>query len=176
MQQYQFEKIFSQMEKEFGKIQRGDEDFHTMMIYPIESNLLKTYRRYPASNTRRLLEAIALVLFDIRSKYTGESFDLSNFRNEDNARLEHAILMAFDHFTNEELRSQIADRYDLTDAKTLHDFYEEPVICLLRIKESVDDWIRRMGSNGYFEFAEQYIGPNVIGDQMTYSYLEDADE
>ena len=32
MQQYQFEKIFTQMEKEFRKIQRGDEDFHTMMI------------------------------------------------------------------------------------------------------------------------------------------------
>lgn len=31
MQQYQFEKIYSQMEKEFGTIERGDEDLHTMM-------------------------------------------------------------------------------------------------------------------------------------------------
>ena len=38
MQQYQFEKIYSQMEKEFGKIAKGDEDFHTMNIFPIESN------------------------------------------------------------------------------------------------------------------------------------------
>lgn len=179
MQRYQFEKIYSQMEKEFGKIERGSEDFHTLTLYPIESNLLKTYRKFPASNSRRLLEAIALALFDIKSRYTGETYDLDAFRNEDNARLEHAILMAFDPFTNEELHSLIdADPgIDLTDKKTLHDIYAEPVICLLRIKESVDTWIKRMGSNGYFEFSESYMGPEISGEEMIYVWANNpADE
>ena len=78
MQQYQFEKIYSQMEKEFGTIERGDEDLHTMMFYPLESNLLKTHRQYPSSNSRRLREAIGLVFYDIKSRYTGEQYDLDN--------------------------------------------------------------------------------------------------
>lgn len=72
MQQYQFEKIYSQMEKEYGKIAKGDEDFHTINIFAMESNLLKVHRKFPSSNSRRLLEAIALVLFDIKSRCTGK--------------------------------------------------------------------------------------------------------
>ena len=64
MQQYQFDRIYSQMEKEFGRIRTGEEE-HMMMLFPIEGNLLKTYRKYPASNSRRPREAIGLVLFDI---------------------------------------------------------------------------------------------------------------
>ena len=93
MQLYQFEKIYSQMEKEFGKIRKGDEETYSMLLLPVESNALKIHRKFPASNSRRMKEAIALVLFDIKSRCTGESFDTGNFRNEDNERLETALLM-----------------------------------------------------------------------------------
>ena len=171
MQQYQFEKIYSQMEKEFGKIDKGEEEFHTMMFFTIESNLLKIHRQYPTSNSRRLKEAIALALFDIKSRCTNESFELDAFRNEENERLEQAVLMAFDPFTNEEIRTFIDDEtdIDLTDPDTLHGLYTEAVLCLLRIRESVETWEKRMGSNGYFEFAESYMGPQVEGDEMAYT-------
>lgn len=174
MQQYQFEKIYSQMEKEFGKIEKGEEDFHTMMLYPIESNVLKIHRKYPEANSRRLLEALALALFDIRSRCTGEAFDLGNFRNEANEKLEHAILMAFDPFTNEELHDLILseNKLDLADPATLHELYTEPVICILRIKESVEGWIKRMGSDGYFDFSEGYMGPEIKGDTMAYALTD----
>ena len=152
MQQYQFEKIYSQMEKEYGKIAKGDEDFHTINIFAMESN--------------------------IKSRCTGETFELDSFRNEDNARLEHALLMAFDPFTNEELHAAISadSNIDLTDKKTLHDIYAEPVICLLRIKESVNTWIKRMGSDGYFDFAESFMGKNITGDEMTYAWSDITDQ
>lgn len=171
MQQYQFEKIYSQMQKEFGKISSGEEDYHTMVFFPIESNLLKVHRNYPSSNSRRLKEAIALALFAIKSRCTGETFDLDRFRNEDNERLEHAILMAFDPFTNEEIRTFIDNEsdIDLTDPQSLHTLYTEPVLCLLRIMESVEMWEKRMGPNGYFEFSENYMGSQITGDTMTYT-------
>lgn len=50
---------------------------------------------------------IALVLFDIKSCYTGEKYDLKSFRNKDNEKLENALLMAFDPFTNEEIQKVI---------------------------------------------------------------------
>ena len=71
MQLYQFERIYSQMEKEFGKIKKGNEEAFGMLLLPMEGNALKIYRSNPSSNSRRLREAIALVLFDITSCYTG---------------------------------------------------------------------------------------------------------
>lgn len=103
MQPYQFEKIYSQMAKEFGKIKLGQEDRYAMMLFPIESNALKIHRKNLESNSRRFREAIALALFDIKARYTGEEISLHPFRNADNEKLENAILMAFDPFTNEEV-------------------------------------------------------------------------
>ena len=160
MQLYQFERIYSQMEKEFGKIKKGNEEAFGMLLLPMEGNALKIYWSNPSSNSRRLREAIALVLFDIKSCYTGEKYDLKSFRNKDNEKLEKALLMAFDPFTNEEM-----------DLRELHDYYKVPVMCLLRIKESVDTWEKQAGSNGYFEFIEQYMGAEIKGKEMNFSVL-----
>ena len=70
MQRYQFERIYSEMEKEFGKMKKGTEDSYAMLMLPMEGNALKIHRANPKSNSRRLREAIALVLFDVKSRYT----------------------------------------------------------------------------------------------------------
>ncbi|MBD5543206.1 MAG: hypothetical protein HDR01_02895 [Lachnospiraceae bacterium] len=142
MQLYQFEKIYNEMEKEFGKIKSGTEEAHTMMFLPLEGNALKIHRSYPTSNSRRLREAIALVLFRLKENYTEASYDTSKFRNEDNCRLETALLMAFDPFTNPE------------------------------IKEAIDMWEKRNGANGYFDFIEQYMGQQINGEEMNFSVLK----
>ena len=38
MQLYQFERIYSQMEKEFGKIRKGEEEVYSMLFLPLEGN------------------------------------------------------------------------------------------------------------------------------------------
>jgi len=171
MQQYQFERIYSQMEKEFGKIRGGEEEEHTMQFFSLEGNALRIHRKYPASNSRRLREAIALVLFDIKMRYTGEEIRLDEFRNEDNSRLEQALLMAIDPFTNKELQAVLEDGADVDweDKEFLRRFYAEPVLCLLRIKKSIDTFEKRMGADGYFEFIENQIGGSITGDEMKYA-------
>ena len=173
MQLYQFEKIYSQMEKEFGKIRKGEEDKYAMLLLPMEENALKTHRQYPASNSRRLKEAIALVLFDIKEKYTGEVFDTQNFRNDDVERLEKALLMAFDPYTNSEIMELLKKQFqtDELTQETLKNYYKCPVLCLLRIKDSVDMWEKRSGTNGYFEFVESYMGSHIKGTEMHYSIM-----
>lgn len=37
MQMYQFEKIYAEMGKEYGKIRKGEEEVHSMMLFPMES-------------------------------------------------------------------------------------------------------------------------------------------
>ena len=173
MQQYQFERIYNFMEKEFGRIRPGQEEQHERMLFPMESNLLKTHRSFPASNSRRLKEAIALALFDIRSKYTGEQFVVDKFRNEENERLEQALLMTFDPFTNEKIKETLTSDFalDVTDMTQLHDFYAEAVLCMLRIKESIDTWEKRMGSNGYFQVLENMIGSVIYGNEMQFAIV-----
>ena len=173
MQHYQFEKIFSQMEKEFGKVKSGQEEHHAMMLMPLESNALKIHRKYPSSNSRRLREAIALVLFDVKERCTGEIINTDSFRDDDNQRLERALLMAFDPFTSQEVKEVITSQttIDLSDHDQLHAYYVEPVRCLLRIKESIDTWVKQNGSDGYFDFIEQFMGSEIHGDEMNFSIL-----
>ena len=173
MQLYQFEKIFSQMGKEFGKMKDGEEEVYAMLLAAMEGNALKIYRSYSTSNSRRMREAIALVLFDIKEKYTDEKIDTGKFRNEDNERLEKALLMAFDPYTNakvmELLKQQAIIDGDSKDG--LKEYYTIPVMCLLRIKDSIDTWEKRSGSNGYFDFIEGFMGSQIKGTEMNFSII-----
>lgn len=55
---------------------------------------------------------------------------------------------------------------ELDDKNQLRELYKEPVICMLRIKESVDGWGKRLGADGYFTFTEDFMGNSVPRDQI----------
>ena len=173
MQLYQFEKIYQQTEKEFGKIKKGDEEIYSMLLLPLEGNVLKIHREAPLSNSRRLREAIALVLFDIRGKCIGETIDTVKFRNEDNEKLEKALLMAFDPYTNTEVMEFLIqqNKTDELNQSKMKDYYKLPVMCLLRIKESIDTWEKQSGADGYFDFLENYMGSQIKGTEMNFSIM-----
>ena len=144
-----------------------------MLLFPMESNALKVHRSNPESNSRRLREAIGLVLFDIKSRYTEETYDVEAFRNKDNRKLEEALLMAFDPFTNEEIKGILGMQLEPAE---LRKYYREPIMCLLRIKDSIDTWEKRAGANGYFEFIEGYMGAQINGNEMNFSVLAGVQE
>lgn len=173
MQLYQFERIYSQMEKEFGKIRKGEEDAYAMLLFPLEGNVLKTHREFPSSNSRRLREAIALALFDIKERWTGEKADTEKFRNEDNEKLEKALLMAFDPYTNAEVMELLKQQEETEELsrEMLKSYYQFPVMCLLRIKDSIDTWEKRAGANGYFDFLESYMGSQIKGTEMDFTLV-----
>ena len=82
----------------------GRENNHA--VIPVWKNLFTN-----ESNSRRLREAIALALFDVKGNYSGEKYDTSNFRNEENERLEKALLMAFDPYTNKEIMELLKEQF-----------------------------------------------------------------
>ncbi|MGN1184599.1 MAG: hypothetical protein ACI4R7_05170, partial [Oliverpabstia sp.] len=153
------------MEREFGRMRKGEEDVYSMLLIALEGNVLKIHREFPSSNSRRLREAIALVLFDIKGNCTGEKADTGNFRNEENEKLEKALLMAFDPFVNENVMKVLKKKTrtrELTQ-EMLKSYYKIPVMCLLRIKDSIDTWEKRSGADGYFDFIEGYMGSQIKG-------------
>ena len=173
MQLYQFEKIYSQMSKEFGKMRKGEEDVYSMLLLPLEGNALKIHREFPSSNSRRLREAIALALFDIKERCTGEKADTEKFRNEDNEKLEKALLMAFDPYTNAKVMKLLKRQKKTKELsqEMLKNYYKLPVMCLLRIKDSIDTWEKRSGANGYFDFIESYMGSQIKGTEMNFALM-----
>ena len=177
MQLYQFEKIYSQMEREFGKIRKGKEETYSMLLLPMEGNVLKIHREFPESNSRRLREAIALVLFDIKGNYSREKYDIDNFRNKENGRLEKALLMTFDPYTNNEIMELLKEKLqmDMLSQEQVKEYYKFPVMCLLRIKESIDTWEKRSGSDGYFDFIEGYMGKEIKGNDMNFSIMSSGE-
>ena len=179
MKLFEFEKIARKMEKQFGKISKGDEESHAMVLFPMEGNLLKINRKYPASNSRRLREAIFITLHQIDSYLTGEKADTGSFENEDNIRLKDALMYVFDPFSNEEVKAILTEKseLDLEDREQLESYYREPVQCILRILDSVDHWEKRCGSNGYFQFVENWLGEKVPrDDKLNYAILLSGDK
>lgn len=173
MQQYQFDRIATHMGREFGKMSHGDEQKYAMVMMPMEGNALIIHRQYHSSNSRCLRNAINLVLFHIKEKCTGDTYDVENFRDEDTARLEHALLMAFDPYTNTEVKAALWEQFGTDDPseKELRDYYKVPVMCLIRIRDSIDLWEKNMGSNGYFEFIESQMGRLIKGQKMNYAVM-----
>ena len=161
------------MEKEFGKMRKGEEEACAMLLLPLEGNALKAHREFPSSNSRRLREAIALVLFDIKERCTGEKVDTGKFRNEDNEKLEKALLMAFDPYTNAEVMELLKqqEKTEGLSQEMLKNYYKLPVMCLLRIKDSIDTWEKRSGANGYFDFIESYMGSQIKGTEMNFTLM-----
>ena len=133
----------------------------------------KIHREFPESNSRRLREAIALALFDIKGNYSREKYDTDNFRNKENGRLEKALLMAFDPYTNNEIMELLKEQLqmDMLSQEQVKEYYKFPVMCLLRIKESIDTWEKRSGSDGYFDFIEGYMGKEIKGNDMNFSIM-----
>ena len=161
------------MEREFGKIRKGEEETYAMLLLPMEGNVLKIHREFPESNSRRLREAIALALFDIKGNYSREKYDIDNFRNKENGRLQKALLMAFDPYTNNEIMELLKEQLqmDMLSQEQVKEYYKFPVMCLLRIKESIDTWEKRSGSDGYFDFIEGYMGKEIKGNDMNFSIM-----
>ena len=144
-----------------------------MLLLLLEGNALKVHREFPSSNSRRLREAIALVLFDIKERCTGEKADTEKFRNEDNEKLEKALLMAFDPYTNVEVMELLKqqENTEKLSQEMLKSYYKPPVMCLLRIKDSIDTWEKRSGADGYFDFIASYMGSQIKGTEMNFTLM-----
>ena len=114
-----------------------------------------------------------MTLFDIKGNYSREKYDTDNFRNKENGRLEKALLMAFDPYTSNEIMKLLKEQFqmDMLSQEQVKEYYKFPVMCLLRIKESIDTWEKHSCSDGYFDFIEGYMGKEIKGNDMNFSIM-----
>lgn len=168
MNRYQFEQVTRKMERRYGKIRKGEEDLHAMVLFPMESNVLKIHRIHPESNSICLKEAIFLTLHKVEGYLEEETDEAAGYETAENARLMEALLASFDPFTNTEIHDVLCKEggMDMNDKDAVIEYFKEPVQCIMRIKDSVDYWERRGGSNGYFIFLDGWMGDRVPRDDV----------
>ncbi len=168
--QYTLDRISSRMAKQFGKIKRGEEEDYDMLLLPMEGNLLKLHRKQKKLNGHRVLEAIHIVLLKVDGYLRDVDYDFSAVATAENMSLADAFLLAFDPFSREEIMNIAKDNFDLNTTQGLKEYYKVPVICLLRIEQSVEMWTKKWGMYGYFEFFEETMGSLVAhNDEMDFS-------
>ena len=164
-----FERISSNMAREFGTIKRGQEERYAMMLFPIESNLIKVNRRNGVNNGRRAMEAVKISLFTINGYLNGWKYDFGQYLTAENKDYVDAILHAIDPFTNEELAAAVSQWHDLNSTDDLREHFDTPVKCLLRIESSMQQWTNDYGPSGYFDFLEGLMGNQIIDDKLNFT-------
>ena len=166
---YNFNKISSNMGKEFGSVRKGEEGQYSYMLQPIEENILKTSRLNNIKSGRDIIAAIHICLFVIDGYLKNIEYELAEHETNENKDFVRAILTACDPFTNNELNNIVSEKYDINTPDGLKSYFEIPVMCLLRIEKSIETWSKEYGSGGYIYFLETQIGRTVKrDDKMNY--------
>lgn len=140
------------------------EEAHAFVLMSMESNLLKLHRENETRNGRRAIEAVHICLLKVDGYLNDVDYDFDSFLTKENETFVNGLLMSFDPFTRDEIRDKLEKDYDLSSEKDLTAYFKEPVICLMRIERSVGLWTKERGANGYFNFLETQIGPQIKHD------------
>ena len=168
-----FERVSSNMAKEFGTIKKGAEKDYILFMLPIESNLIKMGRKTGNKNGRRAMEAIKICLFTIDGYINGWEYDFSNYLTPENKDFVHGILMAIDPFTNQQLYKVLDNEYYLDKKEDLREYFTTPVKCLLRIEVSMQQETKDYGTSGYFDFLENHMG-DVLPDDYEMQFIDQS--
>ena len=157
---YKFDKKSSAMGKTFGTIKKGGEYEYALLLFPMESNMLKINRLRQINNGRRALEAVRVSLFVVDGYINKVIYNLDEYLTDDVSALVDGLLMSFDPFTNESISSIVSSTgaIDADSGDSLREYFEIPIKCLLRIEDSIEVWTKEFGANGYFTFLEKTLG------------------
>ncbi len=170
--QYKLERKYLEMSRVFGKI-NGHEEKYDPLLFCMEGNMLKVRHRNPSCVSRRVTEAINMALMTIHGYIVSEKYDFGNYWNNGNTLLYKALMSSFDPFTNEQISDVIKSSYDFSDASNVKEYFIPAIKCLLRIRGSVEFWIKKEGAEGYFNFIREQLaqGVNLESDKMDFAAL-----
>lgn len=167
MNQYQFEKIEQRMAKQFGRMKRSELELYVCHMQVMETNMLRVLRKEASIKGDEVRNAILLTLHEINQRLRSEKEEMSEFEADVNLQLKHALLMAFDPYTNPEVRMVLDQKFGIREPE--EDYYLVPVRSLLRILDSVNAWTKQYGKDGYRNLLEAQFGNNVTDDELKFA-------
>lgn len=153
---YQFDRIVSRTKQTIDPIRRGEEDgIYFEYLALIEICMYQFHLKY-GINGRQAKEILQIVLFDIKSVIDHQEYDCSKYMEECYRSCADTIEELFMPEKNSELKKALKE-----DVIEDDDFYEFARKVLIRIHESVTQWTKDFGSDGYFNFISGFIGTEI---------------
>jgi hypothetical protein len=167
-------RVFQRLLEIYEPLRRGEEDRFNSFFHCVDSNMLKLHRKNGLLNSRRAREAVDLCLVKLDGYLNDIDYDVSELTNPQNIALARAIQMAYDPFVNPEMGAIIGEK--LSDPAIKRRFFEVPFQCLYRLRDSIDFWIQRDGSDGYFNMVKDEIGASVAMDEKMEFFLRVSED
>lgn len=153
---YQFDNIVSKTKKTLSPILRGEEDgIYFDYLALIEIRMYQFHLKY-GINGRQAKEILQLILFDIKSITDQDEYDCTRWEEECYRPCVDVIEQLFLPEKNPLLKSLLKEPYTEND-----DFFEFARKNIIRIHESVEQWTKDFGSDGYFNFIGNYIDSEI---------------
>lgn len=164
IENYDLKRIISRAKKDFGKIETGKEEAYYAYINFIERKILEINDANPISDYD-LQDVISITIYDLK-RYT-DSVDY-DFSNQPNNLVDYSkeLQTVFNPFINDEIHITDYAKENLKELFTL------PIMCLLRLHESIDTWRELKGKNGYFKMAEEMVAPVFFESAFPYALDE----
>lgn len=149
---YDMKRILSRTEKEFGKIERGTEEDYNPQLDYIEHAIYDVYFKLQITDYE-LQEAIPVIIYDLKTYIDNREYDYEDITDKKVIKIAKELEKLFNPFINSEIKINKLAKEDLKGLFTL------PIICLVRIYDSITFWRERYGKNGYFKMLEEMVLP-----------------
>lgn len=162
---YDMHRVIARARKEFGIIKRGTEEDYNPQLDYFEHKIYEVHTKIPISESE-LKEAIEIIIYDVKSILDDKCYSYNAIRTKEQIEFAKELQMLFNPFINEEIKINKLGNANLKDLFTL------PVICLLRIYDSIDFWHSYYGIGGYYRMLEEFVLIHICIGKYPYA-LED---
>lgn len=160
---YQFDSIASKTKQTITPIRRGEEDgVYFEYLALLEICLYRFHLKY-GLNGRQAKEILQVVLFDIKSITDHQEYDYTKWMEQCYRSCADTIEELFIPEKNPDLKKALKEGVMEND-----DFFEFARKNVIRIYESVTQWTKDFGPEGYFNFIRRYIETEI---QSSKKYL-----
>lgn len=124
----------------------------------IENNVYVLSKRYQV-NGREILKILEIAIAMLYASYHHEEYNYEDIASEDIIYLAHIIAHNLNGYVNEELKEQFLqeNHVDMNDPSIRKRMFSMSIICLVRVKESVEFWMKKWGSEGYITYISTFL-------------------
>lgn len=157
LKNYDMTRVISRAKKEFGTIIRGTEEEYNPGLGYLEHAIYEIYTENPITDTE-LKEVIEMIIYDLKGKIDNIEYDYKNIRKVNQIEFAKDLEQLFNPFINENIKKNLK-QINLDNSDDLRKLFTFPIMCLLRIYDSIDFWNNHKGKNGYYRMLEELVIP-----------------
>jgi hypothetical protein len=156
VKRYQFDSIVGKTKNTIDPIRRGEEDGYFGHLAILEIMIHRFCVTY-GINGRQAMEILRIVLFDIKSLTESEEYDCSRWYEDNYQKCIDEIEKCFMPSKNPVLKDLLI-KPESADGN----YFELARMIIVRIHESVEQWTKDFGSDGYYNFISGFIGTEIV--------------